>query len=164
MSSLYARDCEALQRLASIISRHESAEILQRRFEFMRDAISRHMWDEDIGLFSNMNAISLQFVRQHSPTSFYPLIAGIADHHQLHLMLHRHLLNESRFCVVEEPHNNCSFALPSTPFDDPAFQDQQYWRGRIWAPMVQLVYTGLQRYRHIHLADYARKVVNNSQI
>jgi glycogen debranching enzyme len=38
------------------------------------------------------------------------------------------------------------FVLPSIARDDPAFQDNDYWRGRIWAPMNFLVYLGLRNY------------------
>ena len=34
--------------------------------------------------------------------------------------------------------------LPSIARDDPAFKDQNYWRGRIWGPMNYLVYLGLR--------------------
>ena len=30
--------------------------------------------------------------------------------------------------------------------DDPAFADQDYWRGRIWGPMNYLVFLGLRNY------------------
>ena len=35
------------------------------------------------------------------------------------------------------------FMLPSISRRDPAFPDQDYWRGRIWAPMNYLVYEAL---------------------
>jgi glycogen debranching enzyme len=36
--------------------------------------------------------------------------------------------------------------LPSIARDDPAYPEQNYWRGRIWAPMNLLAYLGLRRY------------------
>ena len=36
--------------------------------------------------------------------------------------------------------------MPSISRDDPAYADQMYWRGRIWAPMNFLVYLGLRNY------------------
>lgn len=36
--------------------------------------------------------------------------------------------------------------IPSIARDDPAFGDQNYWRGRIWGPMNYLVYLGLRNY------------------
>jgi glycogen debranching enzyme len=36
--------------------------------------------------------------------------------------------------------------IPSIARYDPAFHDQDYWRGRIWGPMNYLVYLGLRNY------------------
>jgi putative isomerase len=36
--------------------------------------------------------------------------------------------------------------IPATPRNEAAFQDQNYWRGRIWGPMNFLVYLGLRNY------------------
>jgi hypothetical protein len=51
-------------------------------------------------------------------------------------MLNEHLFNEREFWGT--------YALPSIARNDPAFPEQSYWRGRIWAPMNFLVYQGLR--------------------
>jgi len=38
------------------------------------------------------------------------------------------------------------WVIPSIARNDPAFKDQNYWRGRIWGPMNYLVYLGLSNY------------------
>jgi putative isomerase len=38
------------------------------------------------------------------------------------------------------------FVLPTVSRDDPAFADQQYWRGTIWPPTNYLAGQGLRRY------------------
>jgi len=38
------------------------------------------------------------------------------------------------------------FIMPSIARNDPAFKDNHYWRGRIWAPMNFLVYLGIRNY------------------
>ena len=43
----------------------------------------------------------------------------------------------------------CRFGLPSIGRSDSAFWDQVYWRGRIWAPQIYLVYAGLKRHEHV---------------
>lgn len=60
----------------------------------------------------------------------------------------------------------CRYGLPSIHRSDEAFWDQIYWRGRIWAPQVYLVYAGLAQYAHIpsaatkkaQLADQAKRL------
>ena len=53
-------------------------------------------------------------------------------------MVEKHLLNEKEFWG--------EWVIPSIERDDPAFHDQNYWRGRIWGPMNYLVYLGLSNY------------------
>ena len=38
------------------------------------------------------------------------------------------------------------YGLPCVSKDDPTYISQDYWRGRIWSPMIQLVYWGLAQY------------------
>jgi len=50
--------------------------------------------------------------------------------------------------------------IPTISRDDPAFADQQYWRGTIWPPMNYLIYQGLRRYRFdAEAAELARRSV-----
>jgi glycogen debranching enzyme len=53
-------------------------------------------------------------------------------------MIERHLLNPDEFWG--------EWVIPSIARNDPAFHDQDYWRGRIWGPMNYLVYLGLRNY------------------
>jgi hypothetical protein len=39
------------------------------------------------------------------------------------------------------------YPLPAISKDDPSYKDQDYWHGRIWSPMIQLCYWGLEQYR-----------------
>tara|TARA_B110000208_G_scaffold134378_1_gene162547 strand:- start:163 stop:1869 length:1707 start_codon:yes stop_codon:yes gene_type:complete len=38
------------------------------------------------------------------------------------------------------------YGLPSISKDDPAYIDQNYWHGRTWSPMIQIVYWALREY------------------
>jgi glycogen debranching enzyme len=53
-------------------------------------------------------------------------------------MIRNHLLNPKEFWG--------EWIIPSIARDDPAFKDQNYWRGRIWGPMNYLVYLGVRNY------------------
>ena len=63
------------------------------------------------------------------------------------------LLNATRFCL--SPHgdfqgndpNKCYWGLPSVSADDPTYMASgqwNYWRGRVWGPMAQIVFWSLQ--------------------
>jgi glycogen debranching enzyme len=53
-------------------------------------------------------------------------------------MVREHLENPEEF--------GGEFVLPSIARNDPAYKDQNYWRGRVWGPMNYLVYLGLRNY------------------
>jgi len=36
--------------------------------------------------------------------------------------------------------------IPSVPRNDTAFKEQNYWQGRVWAPLNFLVYLGLRKH------------------
>ena len=53
-------------------------------------------------------------------------------------MVNEHLYNPNEFWG--------EYVLPSIAFNDPDYTSNDYWRGRIWAPMNFLVYLGLKNY------------------
>ena len=93
-----------------------------------------------------------------SPTNFYPLLAGVATARQAARMVDEHLLNPEEFWG--------EWVIPSIARNDPAFKDQDYWRGRIWGPMNFLVYLGLRNYdlgpARTDLAERSRKLLLKS--
>ena len=52
--------------------------------------------------------------------------------------------------VAEHFYNPTEFwgewIMPAIARSDPAYAEQDYWRGRIWGPLNFLVYLGLRRY------------------
>jgi glycogen debranching enzyme len=66
------------------------------------------------------------------------MLAHAATPAQAKIMVDKHLLNPREFWG--------EWVIPSIARDDPAFNDQNYWRGRIWGPMNYLVYLGLRNY------------------
>jgi glycogen debranching enzyme len=65
-------------------------------------------------------------------------MARAATPAQAQTMIQKHLLNADEFWG--------QWVIPSIARNDPAFHDQDYWRGRIWGPMNFLVYLGLRNY------------------
>jgi glycogen debranching enzyme len=66
------------------------------------------------------------------------MLAKAATPQQADRLVREHLLNPNEFWG--------ELVIPSIARSDPAFQDQDYWRGRIWGPMNYLVYLGLLNY------------------
>ncbi len=135
LSALYVADCEALAATARELQRPEVDELSARAEEF-RSQLAR-LWDEEKGIFANRRTDTGEFSPRHSPTNFYPLLAGAATPAQARRMMDEHFLNPDKF--------GGEWIMPSIARDDPAYGEQHYWRGRIWAPMNYLVYLGLRR-------------------
>lgn len=137
LMSFYIADCQALADLASRIGRNDVVGELNDRAERYTSKL-RTMWSEEHGLFLNRRLDSGEFQTRLSPTHFYPLFAGVPTQAQAKRMIDEHFFNPAEFWG--------EWILPSIARNDPAYPDQNYWRGRIWAPMNFLVYLGLCKY------------------
>ena len=137
LMALYIADGNALADLAERIGRSAEADELQRRSDRYAEKL-RGMWCEDTGLFLNRNLVTGEYCQRLSPTHFYPLIARVATQEQAERMINEHFFNPEEFWG--------DWILPSIARNDPAYPDQDYWRGRIWAPMNFLAYLGIRNY------------------
>ena len=137
ITALYVADCGALAEIAGVLGkRAEEQELLARGGRYR--ARLQTLWDEKTGMFLNKNLDTGVSSSRLSPTNFYPLLGGSATPGQADRMVREHLLNPREFWG--------DWVIPSIARSDPAFRDQEYWRGRIWGPMNYLVYLGLLNY------------------
>jgi putative isomerase len=137
LMSLYIADCDALAEIADTLGKAQESKELRARANSYRAKLAT-MWDEHTGIFLNRDLKTGAPSHRLSPTNFYPLLARAATPQQADRMIHDHLLNPDEFWG--------QWVLPSIARNDPAFKDQNYWRGRIWGPMNYLVYLGLRNY------------------
>jgi putative isomerase len=142
LMSLYIADCDALAEIADVLAKPEEAKELRARSARYRASLAT-LWSERDAAFLNKDLHTGQFNRRLSPTNFYPLLAHAATPAQAQGMIQKHLLNPREFWG--------QWVIPSIARDDPAFSDQNYWRGRIWGPMNFLVYLGLRNYAGAHV-------------
>ncbi len=137
LMSMYIADCDALAQMARILNQPEAERELTDRAARYRARLAT-LWDPQMGVFLNRDLHTGKFNTRLSPTNFYPMLAHAATPEQAHTMIEKHLLNRKEFWG--------EWIIPSIARDDPAFHDQNYWRGRIWGPMNYLVYLGLADY------------------
>jgi putative isomerase len=137
LMSEYVADCDALAEIAAALNKPAEEKELRERANFYRESL-RTLWNEKAGMFLNKDLHTGQFNPRTSPTNFYPLLARAATPQQAQRTIHDHLLNPQEFWG--------KWVIPATPKNDPAFPDQNYWRGRVWGPMNFLVYLGLRNY------------------
>ena len=149
LTGLYARDCRALMEIAKALGREEEKE-LQERYALCSGGIQK-MWDEEKGFFYNLRTDTGEFSRRISPTNFYALFADGVRADQIQRVIKEHLLNEEEFWG--------EWVLPSIARNDPAYEDQDYWRGRIWAPLNFIAYTA---FRDLGRVDVCRMLAEKS--
>lgn len=137
LMSMYVYDCDALASIASVLGKsNESTELKERAAKYK--AQLQTLWSEKDGIFLNKDLRTGAFSHRLSPTNFYPMLAKAATPAQAQRMVQEHLRNSDEFWG--------QWVIPSIARNDPAFKDQDYWRGRIWGPMNFLVYLGLRNY------------------
>ena len=137
LMSMYIADCDALATIAETLHKAEEAQELRSRATRYRDKLQT-LWSAEAGIFLNKDLHTGQFSHRLSPTNLYPMLAQAATPEQAQEMASNHLMNPQEFWG--------EWVIPSIARDDPAYKDQNYWRGRIWGPMNYLVYLGLKNY------------------
>jgi putative isomerase len=136
LNSLVVLDGQMLSRIATLLGRRDEAAALTERADALAARVRERLWDPEREVFA-ARRWSGEFVESLAPTSFYPLVAGIATPEQAEALVRKHLLDPERFWGPRP--------LPSTAYDDPATPDDVYWRGRIWPPLVFMTWEGLRR-------------------
>ena len=139
--SLYITDCLSLAEIASVLKKTEVAKELTQRAEKYSKKLET-LWDDKFGLYLNKDLVTGKFSYRLSPTLFYPFLARVPTQEQAERMIKEHFYNPEEFWG--------EYILPSIARNDPAFKDNHYWRGRIWAPLNFLVYLGLRNYNLPH--------------
>ena len=141
LCSYRALDLECLSRIARILGDDATARRLDATHHHLAETMNRTLWSEAAGLYLD------ELPAGHSPrvaaSNFLPLLAGVPSRRRARRMVDV-LRDPARFWG--------KWVLPTISRDDPAFADQQYWRGSIWPPMNYLVLQGLRRYGFDDLA------------
>jgi neutral trehalase len=136
LNCLYALDAYCLAQIANVLKLNREYKEYMNEYEEMKKLINQELWNETEGFYYD-RYWNGTFSKQKAASNFYPLIAGIPDNKQAKKIL-SHLINEKEFWG--------EYIIPTISRDNPAFNDQQYWRGAIWPPTNYLVYQGLKTY------------------
>lgn len=135
LTSLYIMDCQNLLELAGHICRQSCVQELSERLALCSEGLMA-LWDDEKGIFLNKRRDTGEMDHRLSPCNFYPLLCDVVTKDQAERMVEEHFYNPEEFWG--------DYILPSIARYDPAYPEQDYWRGRIWAPMNFLVYMGLR--------------------
>lgn len=136
LTGLFIMDCEALIELASVIGRVDVIDELTKKAEKSKIGLSQ-MWDEKTGMYLNKRTDTGEFNYRISPTNFYALFSDSVTEYQAKRMIDEHFYNPDEFWG--------EYIMPTIARNDPAYPDQTYWRGRIWAPTNYLSYIAMRK-------------------
>ena len=135
LMGLYIMDCRCVIEISRILGRDDMIPELEARKRKVEQALMT-LWDEKFGLFLNKNLSDGSLSRRISPTNFYALQADCVTQEQKMRMMSEHFYNPEEFWG--------DYVIPTIARNDPAFPDQDYWRGRIWAPTNYLAYAAMK--------------------
>ncbi len=141
LCSYRALDLECLAQIARIVGDDATARRLDSDRHRLATIMNRVLWSEPAGLY--LDELPSGPSQRVAASNFLPLVAGVPSPRRARRMVET-LRDPARFWGEH--------VLPTIPRDDPAFEDQQYWRGSIWPPMNYLVLQGLRRYGFDDLA------------
>lgn len=148
LNSLYALDSYCLSQLAAFLGRESDQKEFLNEYEKTKKLMNNLLWNEKEGFYLDRHWDG-RFSSRRAASNFYPLIARIPEESQALKMI-KHLLNPTEFWG--------DYVIPTIARDDPAYSDQQYWRGTVWPPTNYLVYQGLKAYGYDQIAaDLAEK-------
>ncbi len=149
LTGIYVLDCECLADLARVLGRPEEGE-LREQAELVKQGLET-LWDEKTGIYQNKRTDTGKFHRRLSPTNFYALFSDRVSAGHAERMIREHFYNPQEFWG--------DFILPAITRNDPAYPDQDYWRGRIWAPVNFLAYLAMRKHG---LEEPCRDLANKS--
>jgi hypothetical protein len=136
LNSYLALDLECLAFLARRLGQEEKAGRYEGDLRGLQARMNATLWNEERGLYVDRRW-SGEWSPRVAASNFLPLVAGVPTPEQARRMVQT-LTHHEWFWG--------DYVIPTISRNDPAFHEQQYWRGTIWPPMNYLVYQGLKRY------------------
>jgi putative isomerase len=143
MHALLIADARAAAALAGAVGRSDLVPALNATAAAAAARMEAELWCEEAGAYLNKDYVTGAWVKTTGPPNAYPLLTGVPSAQRVKKFLDRYYFNASEWCGDPK---DCAFGLPSISRADPAFKDQDYWRGRAWGPMNWLVWQALEVY------------------
>lgn len=143
---------EVLGDMAEELADPESAAAHRKRAVRMMELVEEHMWDEEDGLYYDIDAISHQLIKVKTPFCFMPMLSRHVHSERVARMVEEHLTNPQEFYST--------FPLCSVAMNEPTFDAIDMFRGASWVNINWMVIEGLARHGYHELAvNLARKTV-----
>lgn len=146
LNSYLCLQAQSLAKIAEVIGERSDAEMWAHGAQKLAESMTRHMWDEQAGLFwASRNG---RRVNVRTPFNLFPLITGRMPP-AIATRLVAHLTNEREFWP--------RYPVPSVALDDPKYDPRAMWRGPTWVNVNYLLIEGLQLSGYPDLARELRR-------
>jgi glycogen debranching enzyme len=143
----------SLARLAAVMGDSAMAGRRMKRVEASVQAMRRHMWDEQRGVFLAVHRDTLEKVPVATIGSWMPLMAEVPTKHMAARMAGQ-MMTEA----WQTP-----LPVPTCDRTDPRWVSDSYWRGDFWPPTNYQVAVGFAGYGYRDIAaDIADKSIANA--
>lgn len=123
----------------------------EERYHQTKKSINKKLWDEESGVYLNLDLREKSKIDVKVLSGFLPLYAGIPDINRADKMME--YLNTASFCRLDK---EC-FAAPSYDKKSADYSTQKYWRGPIWMNLNWLICIGLAKYEK---SEYSERILN----
>lgn len=120
MSAILCQAEDDLAILATACGLEDEAEQAKARRDRIRQGLIDHMWDEDLGRFVYVDALTDARITADVIGSYMPVCLDLPDGMVTRLL-------EGLQARFQAPHR-----VPTTAQSDPAFDARRYWRGPVW--------------------------------
>lgn len=141
------RELEVIARFAGLLGKADEADEYGRRAAAFREAINRHLWDEETGFYYDRDQDGA-WIRVRAGSGFTPLWTGTASPEQAARLVER-LRDPAQF---RRP-----LPVATVAADEPTWSDDM-WRGPVWLNYNLWIIDGLRRYGYHDLADELAEV------
>lgn len=143
---------EVLGEMAAELGETTAAAAHRTRAERIMLLVDEWMWNEDDGLYYDIEARSHGQVKVKTPFSFMPMLSRFARKDRVERMVREHLTNPHEFWS--------DYPLCSVSLDNPTFDPIDMFRGATWVSINWMVIEGLSRQGYAEEATrLARKTV-----
>ena len=136
-----ANEMRYMKKIADVLG--EDSSIFTQRFESIREAVNRKLWDEEDGFYYDYDLTNNKLHKVECFTSFLPLFAGLCDKTQAQSLI-SWLKNPNTF--------NTYLPIPTISKREKSFR-KDMWCSPVWVNCNYLIYDGLKNYGYNYLAD-----------
>jgi hypothetical protein len=158
LNAFIVMELKCLAVIADELGRPEEAVAWQREAGELAQKIIDIMYFPEDAMFYDVHLGTKEpFNRVKTPNMFLPLWAGVPlQPAEIKKIIEQHMLNPDEF-FGEKP-------FPSVSYDDPTYDPNGYWRGRVWPHFVYWIIQTLWRYGyHVEAEETADRILKMFQ-